>query len=155
MKQFSPIRLCTDRFPPNLKGLCPQDPIAHRRHEMSPLSEVINDFSVLVDSLPNIVAFAFYRNQPLVDMPGIAQTALPFLEFTGVGRPKLLAPLANRFIGDGDTSFGKEFFDFTETETEPMIQPNSVVNNFGRKTMTLIANGFGLHTGQSAKRELN
>jgi hypothetical protein len=63
--------------------------------------------------------------------------------------------LAKGFIGDRDASFGKQLFDLSETEIEPMVQPDGVANNFGRKTMTLIARCFGSHATQSAKSQLN
>ena len=50
----------------------------------------------------------------------------------------LSAPLTNGFIGDGDATFGQQFFDFTETEAETMVQPDGVANNFGGKAMTLV-----------------
>jgi len=54
-------------------------------------------------------------------------------------------PSEHKFaVGDGDTSFGKELFDFTETEAEPMIEPNGMANNFGWKAVTVVA-GYLVH----------
>ncbi len=47
--------------------------------------------------------------------------------------------MTNGFIRDGDASFGKKFFHLTKTETEPMVQPDGVTDNFRGKTVTLIA----------------
>jgi hypothetical protein len=79
---------------------------------------------------------------------------LPFFELAGIVLSKLLAPLANRFVGYGDASFGQEFFDLTEAETESMIEPNRMADNFRRKAMTLVAGLFGFHEAQSATSEL-
>ena len=58
------------------------------------------------------------------------QPPLLFLELACVGRPKLLTPLANGFIRDGDASFGEKFFDFTKAEAEAMVEPHGVTDNF-------------------------
>jgi hypothetical protein len=80
---------------------------------------------------------------------------LPFFEFSSIVRPKLLTPLPNRFIRDGDPTFGEEFFDFTKAEAEPMVEPNGMTDNFRGETMTLIAGCWLFHAAQSAKPELN
>jgi len=66
-----------------------------------------------------------------------------------------LAPLPNGFIGDSDASFGEEFFHFTEAQTESMVQPGGVTDNFRGKTVTLVAGCWLFHAAQSAKPELN
>lgn len=43
---------------------------------------------------------------------------------------------------------------FTKTQKEAMVPPHGMTDYFSRKTMAFGANGFGLHTGQSAKYEL-
>jgi len=78
-------------------------------------------------------------------MPRIAYAALPFFEFSSIVRPKLLTPLPNRFICDGAPTFGEEFFDFTEAEAEPMVEPHGVADDFRRETMALVTELFGIH----------
>jgi hypothetical protein len=63
--------------------------------------------------------------------------------------------LPNGFIGDGEASFGEQFFHFTETEAEPMVEPDGVTDNFRGKAMTLVAGLMNFHAPQSAKPELN
>jgi hypothetical protein len=70
-------------------------------------------------------------------------------------RPKLLTPLPNRFICDGDATFGKQFFDLSEAEAEPMVEPHGVADDFRGKTVTVVAGCWLCHTAQSAKPELN
>jgi hypothetical protein len=58
----------------------------------------------------------------------------------GAGRrPKILKPLVNRFIGNGDSTLSQEFFDLTETQTESMVEPHGVANNLRGKPVTLVA----------------
>ncbi len=109
------------------------------------LHQHINDIAVLINGTPEILALALDRDKHFVDMPHIAQAALPFFEFSSIVRPKLLTPLPNRFIRDGDPTFGEEFFDFTKAEAEPMVEPDGVADNFRRKAMTLVAGCVGFH----------
>jgi len=46
--------------------------------------------------------------------------------------------LTNGFIGDSDATFGRQFFDFTETEAETVVKPDGMTDNFGRKAMALV-----------------
>lgn len=119
------------------------------------LHENINNIAVLIHGTPQILALSLNGDKDFVDMPCIAQVSMPFFEFSSIGRPKLLTPLPNRFIRDGDPTFGEEFFDFTKAETKPMVEPHGVADNFRGKSMTLVAGCFGFHAAQSAKCELN
>ncbi len=51
--------------------------------------------------------------------------------------------------------FGQQLFDFTKAETESMVEPDGVTDNFRGKPVTLVAVVFGVHAAQSAKPELN
>jgi hypothetical protein len=119
------------------------------------LHENINDIAVLIDGSPQILLLSLNRDKHFVEMPGVTQAALSFFQFASISRTKLLTPLTNGFIGDGDAAFCEELFDFTETEAEPMVQPDRVADNFRRKTILLIGESFVFHTSQSAKGNLN
>jgi hypothetical protein len=109
------------------------------------LHQNINDIAVLIHSAPEVVALSLNRNKDFVDMPGVAETSLSLFEFSGIVRAKLLAPLTNGFIGDRDATFGKQFFDLSEAEAEPMVEPHGVTDNFGGKAMTLVAGCWLFH----------
>ena len=80
---------------------------------------------------------------------------MAFLVFAGVIRSKLLAPLTNGFIRDGDTPFSQQLFNLTEADTESMVEPDGVADDFGWETVALVAELFGVYAPQSAKRQLN
>ena len=71
--------------------------------------------------------------------------ALLFLELASIGRPKLLTPLANCFVGEVDAAFAEQFFSRAKTEAEPMLEPHGGTDSLGRKTMALVAGLFGVH----------
>lgn len=94
------------------------------------LHQDINRVAILIHRPPQILPFPLDDHKDFVDVPGIAQASLPFFEFVSIARTKLLTPLANSFIGDGDPSFGKKLFHFPEAQTESMVQPRRMANNF-------------------------
>jgi len=73
----------------------------------SALHENINGIAILVDRSSQILLFAMDGHKYFIKMPRITESALAFFEFTRVDRPKLLTPLANRFIGHRDAALGE------------------------------------------------
>ena len=78
-------------------------------------------------------------------MPRIPQASLSIFELAHIVWTKLLTSLTDRFIGDRDFTFGEKFFHLSETEAEPMVQPDGVPDNFRGKTKTAVAERFGIH----------
>jgi hypothetical protein len=73
-----------------------------------------------------------------IKMPDIAHSALAFLQSSGILRPKSVAPLTNRFIRNFDSPLSQEIFDIPKTETESMVQPNSMTDDFRRESMSVV-----------------
>ena len=119
------------------------------------LHENINGIAVLVHGTPQIMSFPLDGHKHFIQMPRITKTTLSLLQFPRIGRPKLLTPLANGFIGDRDASFGEEFFHFTEAQTKTMVHPDGVTDDFRGKTMALVTGCWLVHAAQSAKPKLN
>ena len=65
-------------------------------------------------------------------MPGVVGTEFP-------------APLPHGFVRHDGSPFGKQIFDLSEAQTELIIEPDSVADDFGRKTMSEIARSAALH----------
>ena len=51
---------------------------------------------------------------------------------------ELEAPQAHGFVADDDSTFGQEFLDFAEAQTEAVVEPHRVGDYFGREPMILI-----------------
>jgi len=51
---------------------------------------------------------------------------------------KLDTPQSNRLVADRDTTLGHEILDITATQIEAMIEPDSVLDDLGRKSMALV-----------------
>ena len=121
----------------------------------SALHQDINGIAILIDGPPQILVFPLDGDKHFVEVPRVAEPSLSLFEFSRIGRSKLLTPLANRFICDGDPTFGEEFFDFTKAEAEPMVEPHGMTDNFRGKPVTLVAGRLLFHAAQSVKPELN
>ena len=70
------------------------------------LHENVNDIAILINRPIQIVALSLKGDKDFIDMPRIAKKTLALFEFTRIVRPKLLAPLPNGLIRDGDAPFG-------------------------------------------------
>ena len=88
---------------------------------------------------------ALNADHHFIQAPRIPQAALLFFQFASIGQSKFSTPLAHRFIGDGNAVFSQQFFDFEEAQAEAMLEPHGVADDFGRKTMALVAELFGRH----------
>jgi len=99
----------------------------------------------LINRTPEILPLPLNGDEHFVDVSDIAQAALSFFKLMSIGRSKLLAPLANRLVGDRDATVGKPLFDLSETEAEPMVQPDGVTDDLRWKTKTLVAGPVGIH----------
>lgn len=64
---------------------------------------------------------------------------MPFHEFACIGREKLLTPLAKDFIAGDVASSNQKLLHLPKLQTNAIVQPLPMTNNFGWKTMALIA----------------
>ena len=78
-------------------------------------------------------------------MPGIAQTTLAPFECPSIVRTELLTSMSNGLIRDDDASLGQQVFDIAKAQTETVIKPDSVADDFGREPMAVIARTAGFH----------
>ena len=68
----------------------------------------------------------------------IAETLMSTLQTLGILRSKLVAPQANRFITDDNTSFSQQIFYIPMTEIESMIEPNCILNDVRREPVAFV-----------------
>ena len=99
------------------------------------LHKDINDVPILIHGSPQILMFPVNGDDGFIQVPGIAQLALPLFQFAGIGGPKLQAPLSDAFIRDENAALSQQLFDFTKAETEAMIEPHGVTDDLGREEL--------------------
>ncbi len=63
---------------------------------------------VLVDSPPQGMPLTIDREKHLIHVPRVARPRAPVTELIGVILPTLPAPLADGFVGHGETTFEQE-----------------------------------------------
>ena len=108
--------------------------------------EILEDtVTVLIHGTPQVLLLAVDSNEDLVQVPNTAEAALTPLQFSGIVRTELLTPDSNRFIRDDDSAFGEKILDISEAQTETMVDPDSIADDFCRETMTVITRPAVLH----------
>ena len=128
----------TKRFPPlTLYELPEESPC--RTPVPTGLYEDIDHIAILINSPPQILSLTVDFDEDFVQMPCIAEPTLSSSQLASVVRTELPAPLSHGFVRHDDTSFGKQIFDLPETQTELIIGPHSVADDFRWKTMPEVA----------------
>ena len=73
---------------------------------------------------------------------GTVHWTVPFSLFptqgAGVERAEFLTPVSDRFIGDKDSSLREQVFYVSKAQGEPMVEPNSVTDDYMREAMPSI-----------------
>src|ERR1700738_2862736 len=54
-------------------------------------------------------------------------------------RPEMVHPAAHRLIGDQDAAFRQQIFDVARAQREPNIEPDRLLDDFGREPVPLEA----------------
>jgi hypothetical protein len=108
----------------------------------------------LIDGSPQIVLLPFDRDKDFVDVPWLTEATVSFLDCAGIVRPEFPTSCSYGFIGDGDATFGEEFFHHTKAGAEPMGEPDGVTDDFRGEPMALVAECWLFHATQFAERQL-
>ena len=94
------------------------------------VTEDVDEIAVLVHGTPQILLPSLDLHEHLIQIPGVAHAAPAVPQPPRVVEPERPAPQANRLIGHGDTPFGKEIFDISETQAETVVEPDRVTDDF-------------------------
>ena len=95
----------------------------------------IDHVSILIDGPPKIEALTLDGDEEFIDVPDVAESS-PFpTQSSGVGRSEFLTPVSDRFVGDKDSSLSKQVFYVSKAQGEPMVQLDSVTDDFRWKAM--------------------
>ena len=109
------------------------------------LDEDVNDIAVLVHGPPQILLPPVDLDEELVQMPRVAHAAPAAPQPASVVEPERPTPLPNRLIRHGDPAFGEEIFDISETQAEPVVEPDGVTDDFTGESVSTIAGRLILH----------
>jgi hypothetical protein len=117
------------------------------------LNQDVDHVAVLIHGTPEILLLPVDSNEDFVQVPNISEAALTPLQFSGIARTELLAPESYRFIRHDDSALGEKVLDIPEAQTETMVSPDRIADDFWRESMTVIARPVVLHrTSVSVRR---
>ena len=68
----------------------------------------------------------------------VAVTAVPAPQPMGIPGSELVAPEADRLVGDEDPSPSQEVPDVPVAETDPIVEPDRVLDDLTRKSVPLV-----------------
>ena len=98
----------------------------------------VNHVSILIDCSPQVVALASDLNEQFIDVPDVPKSSPLPSQSAGIGRSKLPTPVSDRLVGDQDSSLRKQVFYVSKAQRKPMVEPNSVADDFWRETVASI-----------------
>ena len=83
--------------------------------------------------------------EDLINEECISISLVLLLSTTNIFQTELIAPQTNCLIANGDSTFSQQVFDISMAEIESMIEPNCVLNDFRRKSVTLVHRRWSFH----------
>jgi hypothetical protein len=111
----------------------------------SRLQQNINHITILIHGTPKILLLAVDSDEEFVQIPGITEAPLFHLKTSGIVGSEFPAPLANGFVRNNYSAFGQKIFNITEAQTEAMIDPYGVADDFRRETVSVVTGWGALH----------
>ena len=121
-----------------------KEPLGRRLVAMR-LQQNIDDIPVLIHGTPKILLPAVDSDVELVQIPSIPETTLFLLQTSGIVGPEFPAPSPDRFVRNSDSSFGQQIFHIPKAQTETMIDPYGVADDFRRETVSVVTGPGALH----------
>ena len=119
------------------------------------LDEDINHITILVYRAPEVLAFALYLYEDLVQVPCVTKTTLPTLQSPSVFRPELNAPKSDRFVRNRDASLSEQLFDVSKAHAKSVVEPDGVADDFRWKSIAVVAWRIGSSLDHSVSHQLN
>ncbi len=98
----------------------------------------IEDIAVLVHRSPKIMTFAADHDEHFVHVPDVAESTLSSPQSAGVFGSEFPAPGSNGFVGYGDATLREKVLDISKAQSEAMVQPDGMADDFGWKAVASI-----------------
>ena len=93
------------------------------------LEQHVDDFAVLVDGPPQVPLLTSDPDEDLVQVESVAVAAVPAPQSMRVPWPELVAPEADRLVGDQDASPGQDVLDVPMANVEAVVEPDGVLDD--------------------------
>ncbi len=118
-----------------LKQLSQQSP--RRSSAASSLDQEVEHLAFVIDRPPEPVFSITDLDDHLVEMPARARAWAATSKIAGDQAPELQKPAPDRLIRNVDATLCQQFLDVAKRQREPGIEPNRVLDDHGRKAMSL------------------
>jgi hypothetical protein len=105
------------------------------------LHQDVEHVALLIHGPPEIVTLSGDGQKRLIQMPFVARTGAPTPELIGLGLAKLATPFPDGLIRHDDATGKQQLFDIPVAEAEPIVEPDAMANDFGRKAVVLVSLG--------------
>lgn len=102
------------------------------------LDEYIDGFAVLIHRTPQVVLHPVDLDKYFIEEERISESMVTAFQALDIFRAKLVAPKSDRLVTDDDTALRQQVFDIPMTEVEAIVEPNGMLNDFGRKPMAFV-----------------
>ena len=84
-------------------------------------------------------------DKEFVKIPGITEASLSLLKTSGIVGVRISSPLPDGFLRNNDSTFGQKIFHITEAQTEAMIDPYGVADDFWREAVPAVTGSGAVH----------
>jgi hypothetical protein len=101
----------------------------------SALDENIQHIAVLINRPPHLMELAIDFEEDFIKMPFVGGLRRASAQLLGIRLTEFPAPLTNRLVRKNYPTCSHEFFHVTIAEAEPVVEPDGVANNLGRKAI--------------------
>ncbi len=118
-----------------LQQLSQQSP--RRLSAASWLDKEVQNFTFVVDRPPQPMSPAADPDDHLVEVPARTGARTATTEIARNQPPELQQPKSNRLVRNIDATLGQQILDITKRKRVPGLEPYSMLDDLGRKAMTL------------------
>ena len=109
------------------------------------LNDLVEDVAVLIDGSPKPVFPAADRDDDFIQMPDIVARWFLAAQPASIVGAEFPAPSADRLVGEDDAPLEQQFFDKSQAQRKPEIQPDGMGDDLLRETVILVADGRPFH----------
>ncbi len=107
------------------------------------LNQKVEHLAFVVDRSPQPMFPATDFDDHLIEMPASARSRATTLKIASDQPPEFQEPAPDRLIRNVDATLGQQILDIAKRQGEPSVEPNRVLDNHGRKAMSL--EGYRCH----------
>jgi len=97
------------------------------------LDQNVEHVAVLVDRAPQVPLCVVDLDEHRIEVPFVARPQTTTAQLVRVLLPEPVAPGPDRLLGHVDTTFGHQLLHVAEAQWEPVVQPDAMADDLGRK----------------------